>query len=194
LRRGLKLKKSTPAALTQSENLHRVPKRRKITLPGECFLQFFNAGMRHFEAFPAFDADEMVVVPVVIFMLIPGDPVAELHLIGEARFRQKLHGAVHGSIPDRTVLFFNQSMQFLDGQVPFGGKKNPQYHVSLGCMTKAPETYERIQYFAFFIHNNSPGIIIENCFQYSTDQNHCQAKKGTVLFFFDTDTDTRKKK
>ena len=66
----------------------------------------------------AFDADQMIVVFLLDFVTC--DPIIEMPLGRESRFRQELHRSIDGRVSDIRMLLSNGLVQVFTRHVPLG--------------------------------------------------------------------------
>jgi hypothetical protein len=78
-----------------------------------------------------FNADQVIVVSMIIGVLVPGYSSLELALIGNAAFRKQLHGPIDRSITDLRILFLDQTIELLYADMFLHGKKGIKNLVSL---------------------------------------------------------------
>src|SRR5207247_807328 len=86
-------------------------------------------------------------------------PVVEFERASQATRLKKLQCAIHGCEPDRRILCFDDRVQILAGDVPFGIQKHIEDQIALGRLLEpcALEMLpENLLLFAF--HNGPAGI------------------------------------
>ena len=93
---------STPA---NSVELVSVPLQFEAMLLRELLLQGFDFVVLEFNDAAAVQADQMIVMLVLVGDFITRDPVTKMSFVGQAALLEQLERAVHRGVPDLWILF-----------------------------------------------------------------------------------------
>jgi len=136
-----------------------VMKRFESVAAHDLFLQLLDLFVVKLDQRAAAGADQVVVVRVLVVVLVKHAPVVEFKLARQATLLKKLQCAIYGCEPDRRILCFDDGVQILAGDVPFGIQKHIEDQIALGrsLEPRALEMFlENLLLFAF--HNGPAGI------------------------------------
>lgn len=98
---------------------------------GHIVLQLLDGLVLELDDGAAPGTDQVVVVLTFGHVLVAGLTVAELHLPGDARFREQLEGAVDRGVTNVRVLCPELEVQLLDAQVAVGGEEGIKNDIPL---------------------------------------------------------------
>ncbi len=73
-------------------------------LTGNFILELFDAWIFEFYNFAAFEADQVIMVFIVICRLVTGLTVSEMPLLGDATLGKQLESTVNGCVADARIL------------------------------------------------------------------------------------------
>ncbi len=118
--------------------------RRKTEVACHLVLQLLDLGREEFDHFPAFGADHVVMMLVVIVMLVVGPAIAEANLARESSFRQQLQRTVDGRKTDVRILLVDQTIEILAGKVFFRRKERIENEIAL-LSTAQPGSLDVLQ-------------------------------------------------
>lgn len=100
-------------------------------------LHFFDLFREKFNNMPAFRADHVVMMFVIIMMLVICPVIAEPNFPCKARFRQELQGSVNRRVADRRVFLLDQPIKVFTGQMILCSQENIHDEVAL---SRPPQT------------------------------------------------------
>ena len=91
-----------------------MPLREKIVRLCKVVLKFLYPSVVDLDEPPAFQADEMVMMFVPVFRLVPRFIAANIYLVSQAAFAHQFEIAVHCGVAYMRVLFFQGSVQLVN--------------------------------------------------------------------------------
>lgn len=103
----------------------------KVILLGYFPLNYLDLMVLKFLDTPTFEANQVIVMSMVIGVLVPGYSSMELALLGNTTFRKQLHSPIDSGITDLRILLLDQIIEFLYGDMFFHGKEGIKNLVSL---------------------------------------------------------------
>ena len=136
-----------------------VMKRFESVAAHDLFLQLLDLFVVKLDQRAAAGADQVVVVRVLVVVLVQHAPVVEFKLASQATLLKKLQCAIYGCEPDRRILCFDDRVQILAGDVPFGIQKHIEDQIALGRSLE-PRALEMLleNLLLFTFHNGPAGI------------------------------------
>lgn len=99
-------------------------------------LKAFDRLGKEFDHSSAHRTDHVVVMVVIVMMFEIRFVVAESDLASKAGLSEQFERPIDRRVADRVVVFANQAVEILDGEVVFGAKESRHYEIAL---TRTPE-------------------------------------------------------
>jgi hypothetical protein len=130
----------------------------EIVFFGHLLLQLFDAKVLEFYDFTAFSADQVIMMLTAMRYLVKGLSGAEIALLRQAAFCQKLERSVNGGVADMGMLFADFQIKFLSRQMGLHPKEFIQNDLSLACEFESLLADILSEYLAFFGHAPSSEI------------------------------------
>src|SRR3954451_18543112 len=94
-------------------------------------LQRLDLRRKELDHTPALGTDHVIVMVVIVVMFVVGLVIAEPYLAGQTGLGKQFEGAVNGSVAYRGVVFVNEPVEVLTGQMFLGAEKSFEDQVSL---------------------------------------------------------------
>jgi hypothetical protein len=112
--------------------LHPVGRDFKAVFPAGLLLQFLDPGVEKFDVGSTLGADQVVMVPAIVFRLILDPAVPEIKLAGQTTRGQMFQGAVHGCETHIRQLFLGFLEKLFRRNMPLEVYKNLKNQLALG--------------------------------------------------------------
>jgi len=106
-------------------------------LAPDLLLDFPHLGRKEFHGRAALCADHVVMAAALVLVLVAGDAVVKSDFAGEAALGEKLERAINGGESDARVLFLDQPVQFVGGEMLAGFKECAQDGIALSGLLQA---------------------------------------------------------
>src|ERR1022692_1180843 len=119
------------AGLAYAVNLEGVPRRQVLVLAANFLFNAFDVAREELHRAAAFGADHVVVIAAIVLVLVTSHTVIEGHFAGQPALGQQLQSAIDGGKSDARVVFLDQPIQFVGGEMVAGVEKRAQYGIAL---------------------------------------------------------------
>src|ERR1017187_6194010 len=118
-------------AFAYAVNLESVARRQVLVLAANFLLNAFNLAREELYRAAAFGADHVMVIAAIVLVLVTSHAVIEGHFAGQPALGQQLQSAIDGGKSDALVVFLDQPIQFVGGEMVAGVEKGSQNGVAL---------------------------------------------------------------
>lgn len=125
------------AVFADSVNLKRVPRGEVVILAPDLLLEFADFLREKFDGTAALRADHVVMAATVVLVFVAGDAVVEGDFAGQAALGEKFQRAVNSGVTDAGILFLDQAVKFVGGEVVASFEKGAQNGVALASLLQA---------------------------------------------------------
>jgi hypothetical protein len=120
-----------------SVNLKCVSRSEVVILAADLLLEFADFLREKFHGTAALGADHVVMAATVVLVLVAGDAVVKGDFAGQATLGEKFQRAVDRGIADASILFLDQAVEFVGGEVVASFEKRAENCVALASLLQA---------------------------------------------------------
>src|SRR5664280_3854773 len=125
------------ASLANAVNLEGVARRQVLVLAANFLLNAFDVARKELHRAAAFGADHVMVVAAIVLLFITGHAVIEGNFAGQPALGQQLQSPIDSGKSDALVVFLDQPIQFVGGEVVTGVEKGAQDDTPLPRLLEA---------------------------------------------------------
>ena len=123
---------------------------------------------KKFDRTAAIGTDHVVMAASIVLMFVAGDAIVKRDLARQAALREELQGAVNRGVPDASIFFLDQAMEFVGREMIAGFKKGVEYHIALRSLLQADIFEMAVKDFLGFADHlaGDGGLIIDALLQH----------------------------